>query len=66
MVLTSLYLQGAASAGSMIAGLLVGSGVGILVLLRMNRDWKDNLITLSVLYAGGVLFGLAAEAMNIF
>ncbi len=66
VVLTSLYLQGAASAGSMIAGLLVGSGVGILVLLRMNRDWKDNLITLSVLYAGGVLFGLAAEAMNIF
>jgi len=66
VVLTSLYLQGAMSAGAMISGLLVGSGVGLLVLIRMNKDWKDNLVTLGALYLSGVLFGLLAGALGIF
>ncbi len=66
VVLTSLYLQGAMSAGAMISGLLVGSGVGLLVLARMNKDWKDNLFTLGALYLSGVLFGLLAGALGIF
>ena len=66
VVLTSLYLQGAMSAGAMISGLLVGSGVGLLVLFRMNRDWKDNLVTLGALYVSGVFFGLLAGVLGIF
>ena len=66
VVLTGLYLQGAATAGAMVSGLLVGSGVGLLVLLRMNRDWRDNLITLGLLYFGGVALGLLAGALGIF
>ncbi len=66
VVLTSLYLQGGVSAGAMISGLLVGSGVGLLVLLRMNRDWRDNLLTVGILYAGGVSLGLIAGALGIF
>ena len=66
VVLTSLYLQGGVSAGAMIAGLLAGSGVGLLVLLRMNRDWRDNLLTVGILYVSGVVFGLIAGAIGIF
>jgi len=66
ILLTTLYLQGGMSAGAMIAGLMVGSGVGLLVLLRMNRDWKDNLITLGLLYAFGVAFGMIAGVLPIF
>lgn len=66
VVLTTLYLQGAASAGALVSGLLVGSGVGLLVLLRMNRDWKDNLVTLGILYLSGVMFGVIAGALRIF
>lgn len=66
VVLTSLYLQGAVSAGAMISGLLVGSGVGLLVLLRMNRNRRDNLCTVGILYAGGVVLGLLASALGIF
>ena len=66
VVLTGLYLQGAMSAGAMLSGLLVGSGVGLLVLVRMNRDWRDNLVTLGVLYASGVVFGLLAGVLGIF
>lgn len=66
ILLTTLYLQGGMSAGAMIAGLMVGSGVGLLVLLRMNRDLRDNLITLGLLYAFGVGFGMIAGALPIF
>ena len=66
VILTSLYLQGGVSAGAMVSGLLVGSGVGLLVLLRMNRDWRDNLKTLSLLYIGGVLLGIAAGLLKLF
>lgn len=54
------------SAGAMLSGLLAGSGVGYLVLARMNRHAKDNLITLGLLYAFGVFFGLQAGLLPIF
>ena len=66
VVLTGLYLQGGITAGAMVSGLLVGSGVGLLVLLRMDRDRKDDLITLSILYGSGVLLGMAAGFLKLF
>jgi hypothetical protein len=66
VVLTGLYLHGAVSAGAMLSGLLVGSGVGLLVLVRMNRDWKDDLITVGILYCSGVALGCLAGALHIF
>ncbi len=65
VVITSLYLQGGMTAGAMLSGLLVGSGVGLLVLFRMDRDWKDNLLTLGILYVSGVLFGILAGGLSI-
>ena len=66
VVITELYLSGGMSAGAMLSGLLVGSGVGILVLCRMEHNWKDNLLTVGLLYGFGVLFGLLAELLPIF
>ena len=65
IVITELYLQGGMSAGAMLSGLLVGAGVGVLVLFRMNRNLKDNLKTLAVLYVSGVVLGMIAGALNI-
>lgn len=65
VVLTTLYLEGAMSGGAMLSGLLVGSGVGLLVLVRMNHEWRDNLVTVGLLYAGGVVFGLFADVLGI-
>lgn len=60
VVITELYLQGGMSLGAMLSGLLVSAGVGLLMLFRINRDLKDNLITLGLTYGAGVLFGLLA------
>ena len=66
VVLTGLYLQGAMSAGAMLSGLLVGSGVGLLVLLRMNKNAEDNLLTVGILYGSGVVLGCLADALGLF
>ena len=42
----------------MMSGLLVGSGVGLLVLFRVNENLKDNLKILALLYAIGVGSGI--------
>lgn len=61
VVITELYLGGLISMGSMLAGLLVGAGVGVLVLCRVNHHPKENLGIIGILYGVGVLTGIAAE-----
>ena len=60
VVLTDLFLKGGMSFGAMMSGLLSASGVGLLVLFRMNRKLKDNLFTLLLLFVSGVIFGWIA------
>lgn len=64
VILTGLYLNGVLGAGSMIAGLLVGAGVGLLVLFRINEDIKENIKILLLLYAIGVIAGILIEAVG--
>lgn len=65
VVLCELYLGGALSLGGMLSGLLVGSGVGILVLFRANRHQKENLLILLALVAIGILFGLLFDGTGL-
>lgn len=61
VILTQLYLQNVISIGSMIGGLLVGSGIGILILFRVNKNVKENLKILGLLYAIGVVCGIVID-----
>lgn len=61
VVLTQLYLQKVISFGSAFGGLLTGSGVGLLVLFRVNSDKKENLRILGLLYLIGAVIGMIAE-----
>lgn len=62
VLLTRLYLSGMLSAGSMLAGLLAGSGVGLLVLFKVNDDLRENIRITLLLYLAGVVCGIAMEA----
>lgn len=66
VVITQLYLQGGMSAGAMLSGLLTASGVGMLVLFRANRNLKDNLITLAIVFVSGVVLGTVIGLLPIF
>lgn len=61
VAITELYLEGVIGAGSMLAGLLVGAGVGLLVLFRVNHHKWENLKITVLLYIIGVLTGIVAE-----
>ena len=61
VVVTQLYLGGALSLGAMMSGLLTGSGVGLLVLFRVNHNKKENATILGLLYLIGVLAGIVIE-----
>ena len=58
VAITQLYLEGAMGLGAAMTGLLTGSGVGLLVLFRVNHDKKENLKILGILYVVGVLAGI--------
>lgn len=65
IVITELYLNGAISLGSAMAGLLTGSGVALLVLFKENKDIKENIIILSLLYGLGVISGIIIELITM-
>lgn len=65
VIITQLYLNGVLNAGAMIAGLLSGTGVGILVLLRVNDNRRENMGLIASLYVIGVLAGIILEVLGI-
>lgn len=65
IVITELYLNGAISLGSAMAGLLTGSGVALLVLFKENKDIKENVTILSLLYGLGVISGIIIELITM-
>ena len=66
VALTTMYLDGFMSAGAMMAGLMVGAGVGILVLARSNRSRRESAKIILILYAAGVIGGLLTSALRLF
>ena len=65
VVITELYLGGIIGAGAMMSGLLVNAGVGLLVLFRLNRDWKQNAGIVTALYGLGVFWGVIIRVCGI-
>ena len=64
-MITQLYLSGILGLGQLMAGLLVGAGVGLLVLFRTNRHMSENLKILGMLYGLGVSWGLMIHLLGI-
>ena len=65
VVITQLYLQKLISFGAMMTGLLVGAGVGLLVLMKMNKDIKQTMRIILLLYLIGLISGIIIDLLNI-
>ncbi len=65
VLLTQLYLSGVISVATMISGLLVGAGVGILILCKVNKDAKENVKIIGLLYVIGVISGIFLELIGV-
>lgn len=65
VVITELYLKGLINTGAMLSGLLTGSGIGLLVLFRTNRNLKENIGITVLLYILGVAVGSVVQLTGI-
>lgn len=63
VVITKMYLDGFMSFGTMMAGLLVGAGVGILVLFRVNENKRESLYLTGTLYFIGIIAGIVINML---
>lgn len=63
VVITTMYLDGMMSFGTMMAGLLAGAGVGTIVLLRVNEEKKESFAIIGLLYGIGTVTGIV---LNLF
>ena len=61
IIITELYLSNLITIGTMFAGLLTGSGLGILLLFKVNKNLKENITILSTIYTVGVVIGLLVD-----
>lgn len=65
IVITQLYMSGVISAGSMLAGLLSGSGIGLLILFRVNKNMKSNFAVLGIVYGSGAVIGIIFDLLKV-
>ena len=61
VLLSKLYISGSISLGAVIAGLSTGAGVGAIVLLRTNKNMKENMKILGLVYVIGVFCGIVID-----
>lgn len=61
IIITQLYLRNMITFGSLIAGLLVNSGIGMLVLFKVNKSKKENLKILAVLSVISMVAGIIID-----
>lgn len=61
VILTELFISNVVSMPVLISGVAVNAGVGLLVLFKTNKNAKENLKIVGLLYIIGVLAGIILE-----
>lgn len=64
VVVTESYLSGVLGLGGLFAALLSNAGIGLLVLVRTNKNPKENLAIIVTLYVLSVLAGTAVGLLT--
>ena len=62
VLLTELYTENVISGSMLMSGLCTNGGVGLLVLFRLNKNLKENLKIVGILYVCGIFSGLLIGA----
>ena len=60
-MITELYLSNSITFGSLIGGLLTGSGVALVILFKTNKNIKENIKILLMTYFIGTISGIIID-----
>lgn len=63
VILTELFIENVISMPMLISGVAVNAGVGLLVLFKTNKNQKENLSIVGLLYAIGVISGIILQVI---
>ncbi len=63
IILTELFISGTIGFGTCVSGLLTGSGVALLVLFKTNKNIKENIFIISLIYLLGSISGIILELL---
>ena len=63
VILTELFIENVISMPMLISGVAVNAGIGLLVLFKTNKNVKENLTVVGLLYSIGVLSGIILQAI---
>ena len=65
VILAEVYAMGGITFGSCLAGLIVNTGLGVLVLFRNVKDWRRNLLIVAGLLVLGIAAGYASNGVEL-
>lgn len=65
VVITEMYLANAISFGSCVSGLLTATGMGLVILFRVNKKLKENICITLLLFVIAVACGMLIDLFNI-
>ena len=65
VAITQLYLSGAISFGTAMAGLLTGSGIAWIVLFRVNPHSRQNFKIMGIVFIAGAVSGILLNALGV-
>ena len=57
VLISSLYIQGSIPFGALLSGLLVNSGLGIMVLIKNKNTLKKAFVILGICFVASIIFG---------
>lgn len=63
VILTELFIENVIAMPILISGVAVNAGVGLLVLFKTNKNLKENLNIVAILYVIGVLPGIILQVI---
>ena len=65
VIITELYMEQMITLGTMMSGLLVGAGIGLLVLFRVNPERKRNFLIALLLFLIGTFSGFVIDLLGV-
>lgn len=65
VMISSIYAEGVITFGTAMAGLLTNSGLALLVLFKQNKNMKENLGVVGLIYFLGILFGYIFNLIGV-
>ena len=65
ILITELYINNTITLGATLSGLLTGAGIGLLILFKTNKNLKENIKIISLIYLIGIISGIIIDLIGL-